>query len=34
MSAVTIRKVKADEEGMRLDRWFQTRFPDLPFRFE
>ncbi len=31
MSAVTIRKVKPDEEGMRLDRWFQTRFPDLPF---
>jgi 23S rRNA pseudouridine955/2504/2580 synthase len=31
MSAVTIRKVKADEEGMRLDRWFAVRFPELPF---
>ncbi len=31
MSAVTIRKVKADEDGMRLDRWFKERFPELPF---
>ena len=31
MSVVTIRKVKPDEDGMRLDRWFQTRFPELPF---
>ncbi len=31
MSAVTSRKVKADEEGMRLDRWFKERFPELPF---
>jgi len=25
------RKVKPDEEGMRLDRWFKTHFPDLSF---
>lgn len=29
--AVQTRKVKADEEGMRLDRWFKTHFPDLSF---
>ena len=28
---VSTRTVKADEEGMRLDRWFKLRFPDLPF---
>ena len=29
--AVQTRKVKADEEGMRLDRWFKAHFPDLSF---
>lgn len=29
--AVQNRKVKADEEGMRLDRWFKTHFPELSF---
>ena len=28
---VSTRTVKADEDGMRLDRWFKARFPDLPF---
>ena len=28
---VSTRTVKADEDGMRLDRWFKLRFPDLPF---
>lgn len=28
---VQTRKVKADEEGMRLDRWFKANFPDLAF---
>lgn len=28
---VQTRKVKPDEEGMRLDRWFKTHFPDLSF---
>lgn len=32
MSGVTTREVKADEAGMRLDRWFKTHFPDLAFR--
>jgi 23S rRNA pseudouridine955/2504/2580 synthase len=31
MSAVTIRKVKEDEAGMRMDRWFKAHFPDLAF---
>ena len=31
MSAVTTRTIKADEDGMRLDRWFKERFPELPF---
>lgn len=31
MSGVTLREVKADETGMRLDRWFKTHFPDLSF---
>lgn len=31
MSAVTTRTVTADEEGMRLDRWFKTHFPELSF---
>lgn len=29
--SVQTRKVKADEEGMRLDRWFKAHFPDLAF---
>ena len=28
---VSTRTVKADEDGMRLDRWFKARFPELPF---
>jgi 23S rRNA pseudouridine955/2504/2580 synthase len=28
---VQTRKVKPDEEGMRLDRWFKTHFPELAF---
>ncbi len=28
---VQTRKVKPDEEGMRLDRWFKTHFPELSF---
>ena len=31
MSAVTTRTIKSDEDGMRLDRWFKERFPELPF---
>lgn len=31
MSGVTTREVKADEAGMRLDRWFKTHFPELAF---
>ena len=31
MSAVTTRTIKIDEDGMRLDRWFKERFPELPF---
>jgi len=30
MSGVKIVTVKADEAGMRLDRWFRTHFPQLP----
>jgi len=29
--AVQTRKVKADEKGLRLDRWFKAHFPDLSF---
>jgi 23S rRNA pseudouridine955/2504/2580 synthase len=29
--AVQTRKVKADEAGMRLDRWFKAHFPELAF---
>ncbi|MFK8251052.1 RluA family pseudouridine synthase [Ancylobacter terrae] len=29
--AVQTRSVDRDEEGMRLDRWFKTHFPDLSF---
>lgn len=29
MSGVQTRKVKSDEEGMRLDRWFKTHFPQV-----
>ncbi|MCS0496688.1 RluA family pseudouridine synthase [Ancylobacter sp. MQZ15Z-1] len=29
--AVVTRHVDSDEEGMRLDRWFKTHFPDLSF---
>ncbi len=29
--AVETRRVDRDEEGMRLDRWFKTHFPDLSF---
>jgi len=29
--AVEIRRVDSDEEGIRLDRWFKTHFPDLSF---
>lgn len=31
MSAVQHRQVSADEEGMRLDRWFTRHFPQLGF---
>ena len=31
MSVVTIRKVDADEQGMRLDRWFKLHYPGLGF---
>jgi 23S rRNA pseudouridine955/2504/2580 synthase len=31
MAGVTTRHVKADEAGMRLDRWFKSHFPDLAF---
>jgi 23S rRNA pseudouridine955/2504/2580 synthase len=31
MSGVENVSVTADEEGMRLDRWFQKRYPLLPF---
>jgi len=29
MSGVTHQKVKRDEDGMRIDRWFRSRYPDL-----
>lgn len=29
MSAVSVLTVAADEEGLRLDRWFRRRFPNL-----
>ncbi|GAB4152279.1 MAG: RluA family pseudouridine synthase [Sphingomonadales bacterium] len=29
MSGVTHRKVKADDDGVRLDRWFKRHFPEL-----
>ncbi|WP_375205813.1 RluA family pseudouridine synthase [Hyphococcus sp.] len=29
MSGVQTRKVKTDEEGMRLDRWFKAHFPQV-----
>jgi 23S rRNA pseudouridine955/2504/2580 synthase len=29
MTGVTQRKIKPDEEGLRLDRWFQRHFPQL-----
>ncbi len=28
---VVTRKVKDDEQGMRLDRWFKEQYPELPF---
>ncbi|MGJ8529310.1 RluA family pseudouridine synthase [Maritalea sp.] len=31
MSGVQQRTVSAEEENMRLDRWFSVHFPDLPF---
>ena len=31
MSGVQLREVAADEDGMRLDRWFSVHFPDLSF---
>jgi 23S rRNA pseudouridine955/2504/2580 synthase len=31
MAKVESRRVEPDEAGMRLDRWFQTHFPDLRF---
>jgi 23S rRNA pseudouridine955/2504/2580 synthase len=31
MSGVQQRQVNADEDGMRLDRWFATHFPQLGF---
>ena len=31
MSAVSMREVSADEEGIRLDRWFKTHYPGLAF---
>jgi 23S rRNA pseudouridine955/2504/2580 synthase len=31
MSGVQQRQVSADEDGMRLDRWFATHFPQLGF---
>lgn len=35
MSGVTHETVNADEDGLRLDRWFKRRYPDLPYsRFQ
>ncbi|MCA0406991.1 MAG: RluA family pseudouridine synthase [Proteobacteria bacterium] len=31
MSGVTTQTVREDDDGMRLDRWFKTHFPDLSF---
>ncbi len=31
LSAVTQKNVEADEDGMRLDRWFKVHFPGLGF---
>jgi 23S rRNA pseudouridine955/2504/2580 synthase len=31
MAGVTTRHVKADEAGMRLDRWLKSHFPELAF---
>ena len=31
MSGVQLREVAADEDGMRLDRWFSVHFPELSF---
>lgn len=31
MSGVQKRIVGRDEDGMRVDRWFKTHFPDLPY---
>ena len=31
MTGVTILKVQAAEDGMRLDRWFKTRYPRVAF---
>lgn len=31
MSGVTTRTVREDDDGMRLDRWFKTHFPELAF---
>lgn len=31
MAGVTTREIKADEAGMRLDRWFKAHFPDVAF---
>ena len=28
---VVTRKIKDDEQGMRLDRWFKEHYPELPF---
>ena len=30
MAGVETREVGDDEDGMRLDRWFKTHYPDLP----
>lgn len=31
MAAIETKTVDRDEEGMRLDRWFKTHFPDVSF---
>ncbi|OPB31482.1 RluA family pseudouridine synthase [Bartonella sp. AR 15-3] len=33
MVGVKIKKVKADESGMRLDRWFKVYYPDVGFGY-
>ena len=30
MSGVVYKKITADEDGMRLDKWFKKHFPDVP----